>query len=219
MKIVIQCAGSKVTCAEPDGHMQTKEGKPVMFVAQPPGPRPDIIYATPDDLSDRQVSWRTLLQEYNKSPGDNPWKLRKAYTLYENEIYGALEKKFGVDMYVLSAGWGLIRADFLTPQYDITFKSSADYYKRRKKTDHYRDFNMLTDDGDDPIVFFGGKDYVRLFCSLTAEWCSRRKVFYNSAKRPDAPGCDLERFDTKARTNWHYECAKAFLDSSTEISF
>jgi hypothetical protein len=38
--------------------------------------------------------------------------------------------RFGLEnVYVLSASWGLIRADFLTPYYDITFSSSADAYK------------------------------------------------------------------------------------------
>jgi hypothetical protein len=216
MKIVIQCAAGKEPSA---GYMQTKGGKPVMFVGQLPGPQPDTIYATPDTLlEDRQVSWRTLLEEYNKSPENNPWNLYPAYKLYENEIYRKLANRFGVEhLYILSAGWGLIRADFLTPQYDITFSSKATKDKRRKKADHYQDFRMLPDDADGPIYFFGGKKYIPLFCSLTEKCRSRRIVFYNSAIPPDAPGCDLKRCVTKSRTNWHYECAKAFLNSATEI--
>jgi hypothetical protein len=220
MKIVISCAGSK---AELAGYMQSCDGKRVIFVAQPKlAPQADnVIYAAPDDQSDRQVSWRTLLEKYNNNPGNNPLNLYPAYKLYQDKIYKTYEhlvEKFGVErVFILSAGWGMIRADFLTPQYDISFSRGADCYKRRKfvKTDPY--FNFLPDDGDGPIVFIGGKDYVPLFCSLTEKYRSRRIVFHSSAiSQNDAPGCDLEKCG-KPHTNWHYKCAKAFLDSSTEI--
>jgi hypothetical protein len=61
------------------------------------------------------------------------------------------------------------------------------------------------------LFFFGGKDYVPLFCALTNAAKGVRKVFYNSAQEPKAPGCMLERFDTPTKTNWHYECTKQFL--------
>ncbi len=221
MKIVIQCASGKQAGA---GYVQTEDGKRVMFVAQPqfaPPFRHEIV-ARPDDQSDRQVSWRMLLQEYNKSPGNNPWNLRPAFMLYKNGIYRRLADRFGVErVYILSAGWGLIRADFLTPQYDITFSSRAEDYKRRArpaptKNDLFQDFQMLQDDADDSVMFFGGKDYLPLFCRLTENFRCRRKVFYNSATPPNARGCDLQRYKGKPRTNWHYECAKALLVSAVE---
>lgn len=70
-------------------------------------------------------------------------------------------------VYILSAGWGLIRSDFLTPYYDITFSQSADPYKRRRRTDRYDDFRMIPDGVKDEILFIGGKDYLPLFCQLT----------------------------------------------------
>lgn len=217
MKIVVQCAAGKESSA---GYMQTKDGRRVMFIAQLQfAPQShDVIYATPDEKPDGQASWRALLREYNKNPGNNPLNLYPAYKLYKNEIYRALVNRFGVEgVFVLSAGWGLIRADYLTPQYDITFSSKATgdkKYKRRKKADDNdcQDFQMLPDDGDDPVIFFGGKDYLPLFCKLTEKCRCRRKVFYNSASPPDAPGCALERHNTKTRTNWHYECAKDFIE-------
>jgi hypothetical protein len=40
-----------------------------------------------------------------------------------------LVEKFGIEkVFILSAGWGLIRADFLTPNYDITFSGSAEAF-------------------------------------------------------------------------------------------
>ena len=152
-----------------------------------------------------------------RQAGGNPLGLCPAYRLYENQTYGRLADRFGSNLYILSAGWGLIRADFLTPYYDITFSPSADSYKRRRKADRYQDFCMLLRDADEPIVFFGGKDYVPLFCTLTKSAKGKRTIFYNSARPPEAPDCRLERFETATRTDWHYECANHFLNKENAL--
>jgi hypothetical protein len=133
-------------------------------------------------------------------------------SFYENDTYRHLVRQHGVDkVYILSAGWGLIGAEFLTPMYDITFSATADSYKIRRKRHQNSDLCLLPADTDDDIVFFGGKDYTPLFCSLTRPMRTRKTIFYNSQSPPEAPGCVLERFATPMRTNWHYECARAFL--------
>jgi hypothetical protein len=82
-----------------------------------------------------------MLLRYNRKPAGNPLGLYSAWQLYENKAYARLVDQLGIDrVYILSAGWGLIRADFLTPCYDITFSQSADSYKRRRKADRYQDF-------------------------------------------------------------------------------
>ena len=73
---------------------------------------------------------------------------------------------------------------------------------------------MLPDDTEEEILFFGGKDYLPLFCSLTRSVRATKTAFYNSAQRPQMNGCTLVRFDTMTRSNWHYECAKAVLDGT-----
>ena len=105
----------------------------------------------------------------------------------------------------------------MTPYYDITFSPSADAYKRRRKTDRYDDFRMLPDNTKSDIVFFGGKDYLPLFCSLTDAISSKKIVFFNSETAPRLDGCTLIRFETTTRTNWHYECANAVLDGAIRI--
>jgi hypothetical protein len=111
-------------------------------------------------------------------------------------------------VFILSAGWGIIPAMFLTPYYDITFSASAEPWKRRRTGDRYEDFCLIRDDGGD-IVFLGGKDYLPLFCKLTAALRGRKAVFFNSATRPDLPsGYSPVRYRTDTRTNWHYECAR-----------
>jgi hypothetical protein len=119
----------------------------------------------------------------------------------------------GIDhVYILSAGWGLISAAFLTPYYDITFSQAGEAYKRRRHSDRYRDLQMLPKQTREPIVFFGGKDYLPLFATLTSSISTTKTVFYNSAQVPQMPGYVLRRFETRTRTNWHYECANAFVD-------
>ncbi|RDH91041.1 MAG: hypothetical protein DIZ77_10170 [endosymbiont of Seepiophila jonesi] len=211
MKIVIQCAAKK----HPDaGYMMAKDGKCIVFVADPENaPASDEFrFARPDDIAVGEKTWRELLLEYNQQPDNNPLHLFPAYQLYMNGTYGALVNAYGRgNIYILSAGWGLIGAEFLTPKYDITFSPSADLYKRRKKRDQYNDYCMLPKDCDEELVFFGGKGYLPLFCELSKDYRGKRIVFYNSNTEPKAEGCNLIRFETTTRTNWHYGCAKAFL--------
>jgi hypothetical protein len=138
--------------------------------------------------------------------------LLPAFELYRNDIYRALVMRFGIEnSYILSAGWGLIKAAFLTPSYDITFSTSAEDFVRRRKGESYHDFCMLPSDTEGPVVFFGSKEYVPLFAALTRSVKGQKTVFYNSRQPPAALGCVLQRFETRRRTNWQYECAAAFL--------
>jgi hypothetical protein len=141
--------------------------------------------------------------------------LYPAFELYANDTYRRLVDRFGVDnTFILSAGWGLIRASFVTPAYDIPFSAQAETFKRRRKGDLYRDWCMLSEDNEDDILFFGGKDYLPQLISLTSHLRCRKTVFYNSGSPPAAPGCSFKRFVTRTRTNWHYECANRFLEDS-----
>jgi hypothetical protein len=211
MIVVIQCAASKQTNA---GCFRTDDGRRVLFVAQPDMVPPSgmIHHARPDDLSDAGASWREELMRYNADRQGNPLGLLPAISLYTHPTYARLAKKVDADrLFILSAGWGLLPASFLTPNYDITFSPQAEPYKRRRRTDPYCDFAPLPDDDNTPMVFFGGKDYVPLFAQLTQTHRGPRTVFFNSQQPPAATGCLLERFVTNTRTNWHYECADAWL--------
>jgi hypothetical protein len=105
-------------------------------------------------------------------------------------------------VFLLSAGWGLIRSDFLTPDYDITFSTSAEPFKRRWKSDPYDDLNVLETRGSESVAFFGGKDDLPLFCELTQGCTGRRTAAFNSRSRPEAHGVELVRYQTRTRTNW-----------------
>ena len=217
MIVVIQCAARKKHDA---GHLRRRDGRKVLFVANPicASGEGDLLYTRPDDLADTGFSWRTELLRYNRAPEKNPLGLLPAWQLYQNDTYALLHDKYGSNhLYILSAGWGLISADFLTPYYDITFSRSADRYKHRDAKDRYNDFCMLPTDIAEPVVFFGGKSYVPLFCRLTMHIREKRVMFYNSKEAPDAPSCDLKRYDTARRTNWHYSCVKDFIEGNISI--
>ena len=191
-----------------------------MFVADPTKAPKDamVLYKRPDDPANSSLSYRDIIAEYNRNPTDNPLKLLPAWQLYKNAMYGQLLRKYGVtNVYILSAGWGLIASDFLIPNYDITFSKSADDYKQRRLRDRYVDFSMLPQDTSSGIIFLGGKDYIRLFCNLTKDVRTERIVFYNSAIPPNAPDCRLIPFSTSTRTNWHYECAKKLIEGAALI--
>jgi hypothetical protein len=191
----------------------------VLFVADPSAaPAADgLLYARPDDITESGRSWRDELVTYNKNPGRNPLGLLPAFELYQNEAYRRLAEKVGTQkLYILSAGWGLIGATFLTPSYDITFTAQADPYKKRRKNDRYNDLSMLMQDEQGPILFFGGKGYLPLFERLTGNVRSKRMVFFNSAQAPQIGGGIVIRFRTRTRTNWYYECVDAFLSGALD---
>ena len=208
MILVIQCAATKQPHA---GHLRTRNGRDVVFVAKPKdapaGGRE--LYARPDDVSDTGKSWRTVLREYNAAPDSNPLGLHAAWQLYKDPTYRVLADHCGQDrLYILSAGWGLLRADFLTPNYDITFSRGRNVqpFKRRGKQEAYEDYG-LAPDAEEDIVFFGSYRYVPLFCELTATTKGQRTVFH-AASGIEAPACTLRRYPKS--TNWQYRCAKDY---------
>lgn len=211
MIVVIQCAAGKRADA---GHIMTASGEKVLFVAQPEiAPKePGVVYVRPDDISDNGETWRQRVLNYNLDNVDNPLGLMPAWQLYKHPCYAALAEKIGHErLYILSAGWGLIRSDFLTPVYDITFSNSADRFKKRRRKDVYYDLQQLPGDVEEDVLFFGGKDYLPLFCELTESIGAARTVYYNSQIVPEAPGCGLVKFETSTRTNWHYGAVQSLV--------
>lgn len=211
MNIVIQCAATKDAGA---GTLRTRDQRRVKFVADPasaPG-QGSYVYAIPDAATGDGDTWRDRLVSYNAQPGSNPLGLLPAYRLYSNPVYEQLTDRFGIDhVFILSAGWGLIRSDFLTPDYDITFSQSAERYKRRRPRDGYRDFRMLPATNSGPLIFFGGKDYLPLFATLSRGYPGSKIAVYNSESTPWFDGVRVIRFQTTTRTNWHYEAVRALL--------
>lgn len=224
MKVVIQCAGRKRDGA---GRLRDEAGAETAFVArpnlytdEPAAFRP----CRPDDTADPEAgTWRDVLARYNERyarEGANSDRLLPAGDLYSPRVYRGLVDAFGsANVYILSAGWGLVRADFLLPDYDITFSNQkkVSKYARRGQRDNapWRDFNQLRDAGltpDETVHFFGGRDYLPLYYRL-ADALPGRKVIHHKTDTPRRAGYEYEAYTGPANTNWHYPAAEAFIRS------
>jgi hypothetical protein len=75
---------------------------------------------------------------------------------------------------------------------------------------------MLPSEPREQIAFFGGRDYVPLFASLTARTRAERVVIHNSSMQ-EIVGCSLHRFETSTRTNWHYEAVRAYIREELQL--
>ena len=191
----------------------------MLFVADPTQAPDDadVCHARPDSRSNFYVPWRKLVSSYNDHPRDNPLGLLPAYQLYRDEIYAELVEQLGADqVFIISPGWGLIRASFLTPDYDITFDAEAEPYRRRKPTSDFNDFCMLPRHCDEDLYFFGDGDCLELFCKLTENYRGTRTVAHPRAEPPEAPGCELRPVDSDGQTGWYRACAKEFLVEASE---
>ena len=201
MKIVIQCANSKSKNA-------TRIADKIEFVGKPETKsqfRPD------DNVPNSLKSWRDYLTSYNRNykiNGDNKWKLLKAWELYKNKVYKQVIDKIGEeDVFILSAGWGLVKSDFLLPSYNVTFSNSAPKIYRRKPIDVYNDYNQLTAGytSGEVILFFGGGSYLKQFYELTKDIANKDIIIYhatdNIVKHPEYSYKKYPR----CFTNWHYQ--------------
>jgi hypothetical protein len=215
MIAVIQCAGSK---RKGTGYFATPSGERVVFVARPEiAPQSErYLPVHPDAPTPNGHTWRDEVLAYNQR-ADNPLHLHAAWELYEPTAYRRLVSHLGVEnVYVLSAGWGLVRSDFKLPQYDITFTSAVKKKRpwvHRRRSDIYRDFGHLPAETTEEVYFFGGKDYLGLFSHLTRHIRGPRTAFFNSALPPKAPGLRLQRFEATRNMNWHYDCVDWFVST------
>jgi len=179
----------------------TYNGKCVRFVASPPTPpNDDAIYAAPDDyIYGTHKTWRSLISEQNH-PDIVP-----AYKLYQNDVYRCLYAAYGKHFYIFSAGWGIVRAEFKLPAYNITFAQQAEPLVRRTANMHWNDFNHLQDDSaefspDAKIILFAGQSYAKHFKSL-ADRIPNKNIVTKKSCMPEGT----------SNYTWFYEAAKKFL--------
>ena len=218
MKVVIQCAGKKQNRAD---LLKSGDGQAIDFVAKPDlyhsvGPRP----ARPDDPAG-EGSFRDVVIRYNERflrDGVNPDRLFAASDLYFPAIYRLLVDAVGSsDVFILSAGWGLVRAAYLLPHYNVTFsilKKVPKYARREKRDGSWRDFNHLAEasiGSDEPIHFFGGVDYLPLYYRLTRD-IQACKIIHHKAKPPVQEGYQYEAYHGDRNQNWHYLAAQALIE-------
>ena len=208
--VVIQGGEDKVAGA---GHMVLPDGRRVVFVAEPgvAPSDPDMAYRRPDDRADGIQTFRDALVAYNGAPEDNPLGLLPAWRLYQDDAYRTLAE--GVEpenLFILSAGWGLIESDFLTPTYDITFSNGVATYKRRRPRDSYNDLRRLPSEGTGRLVFAGGTDYIPLFLELTEDLTTERIVYHHVSRVPHATDVQLVPVESDDTNDWHLQWARDY---------
>jgi hypothetical protein len=243
MNIVIQCAASK----HRGGSLKTKGGQTVRFVANPelasklaPLP-PDCVYRRPDDpcLDAPGYTWLQRLEEYVLNEPKNPLGLLEAYKLYNPtlhpKVYEQLVERFTKQkVFILSAGWGMIRANYPTPAYNITFSSQAGKNssppKKNEKPWVYRPprsecqyFQQVPVQGNDPIVFVGSLDYLLVFRRLV-ECLHRRTIVFTygencatKARKKLPREWEVRPFQSEHSRTWHYECAEALAHGALSL--
>jgi hypothetical protein len=211
----IQCASSKSPRAR---GLHARDGREVRFVAHPEiAPRvAGVLWAHPDGPAEEpDLTWRQYVGLAN-ARNDTGLGLLPAYELYAPSQYRHLATTFGTDkVLIFSAGWGLVRATFLLPDYDITFSKQAEPYKVRRASDLFEDFVQLEPSDPGPLVFLGGEEYRERMKKLTRSY-GQGKVSFVRAE-PGTPGVPKRGVDgwttipfpTARKTNWHYECADA----------
>ncbi|MDR0599329.1 MAG: hypothetical protein LBG84_04510 [Treponema sp.] len=186
----------------------------IKFVASPQiAPRDGFTYYKPDDtIPGEHKTWRDLVLEQNHPD------LVPAYCLYRRDIYRDLYHEFGNCFYILSAGWGIIRADFKIPAYDITYSTTPNMPEYAKRRDNYgwKDINHLKEDSikfdrDSEVILFAGSDYVPPFCDMAQSVQYRKKILYKRHTVTRRQGFVYEYYQTNRNTNWYYEAVKRFL--------
>lgn len=215
IKIVIQCAGSKYEGA---GRLTTVSGEKVLIAAHPERYTGQYKCYRPDDIREGTCStWRAYLESYNRQ-SSNPNNLFPAGELYKPPIYKALIRKFGAtNIFILSAGWGLVRSDYLIPYYDITFSNQGEPYAKRCPRERFEDFNQLSIldiKSDETIYFFGGHSYLFLYRILMQNITARKVIYHSHSASVQIPGFESIPSPYPGSTNWHYKCAEGFINGS-----
>lgn len=211
MKIVISC------CARKNGGPFIHNGRMINFISQVDQVVPNNeIYFHPDDsVPNGDITWRELVNQQGLNNN-----LQSAYELYSPAIYSSLFQKFGNDLFIFSAGWGIIRADFKLPKYNITFSNNNNVpdYARRDITPDFKDFNHLEDISEnEEIKLIAGSDYVLPFCELTKNLPNNKIIIYknqnllNNNQYLNNKTFQFRHYQTNRRTNWHYEYAQKLL--------
>jgi hypothetical protein len=194
------------------------KGETVKFVASPQiAPKDEFTYYKPDDpIPGENKTWRNLVLNGQNDP---KLDLVPAYHLYKSDIYRAFYREFGNFFYILSAGWGIIRADFKIPAYDITYSTAPGVPACVRRKDNYgwKDINHLKEDSvkfdhDSGIILFAGSGYVPPFCDMTQSIPCRKKILYKSQKIGRRQGFVYEYYQTNLKINWYYEAAGDFLN-------
>jgi hypothetical protein len=217
MKIIISC------CDRKNGELFIHNGEIINFVSHINEFTPNNgMCFRPDDLiPNENITWRELVAQ-QAIRND----LLPAFKLYKPEIYNSLFQYYGIDLFIFSAGWGIVRADYKLPKYNVTFSNGNNIpiYAVRNATDVFYDFNQLEGiNENERIIFIAGKDYVLPFCQLTDHLPNEKIIIYKNIEvvnnNPYLNNNNFQfiHYQTNRRTNWHYEFANKLINNEIEL--
>jgi hypothetical protein len=217
MKIIISCSKSK------NGDSFLHNGTAINFVSRVDGlGAENELYVHPDDLiPNEKNTWRDLVSQQEIRN-----ELLPAYQLYKHSIYSSLFRHYSDDLFIFSAGWGIVKADFRLPKYNVTFSNGKNVpiYSKRNKNDLFNDFNHLEGiDENETIVLIASKDYVLPFCQQTNHLPNQKVIIYkNMGVLNHNPYANINNFRfkhylTNERRKWHYEYANKLINNEIEL--
>ncbi len=176
--IVISCSNKK------NGSNLVISGKQVSFCAKPKlAPKDGIIYVHPDDRIRtrlQKATWREWINSIQEKKDIlDSYNLLEAYRLYDNAVYKKLYKKYQDKLYIFSDAWGIIKASYRLPKYNVTFSSGKEKHRMRNSNPPYfNDFNhLLNIKSDDDIKLVAGSDYIIPFCEMTKSLKNKKSLF------------------------------------------
>jgi hypothetical protein len=224
--VVIQCAGPKfpgATLALNNAALNFV-GKP--WLVPPNGRAPwDIL---PES---GKRTWIDSVRDYNSgngalSAGDVAARvsvmgqngLTETGELYRRPIYRQLIHAYGIkNVFILSAGWGLIRADDKIPIYNVTFSNNAGvaHISPADRSRHGTIRNTIN--GNNEIHLFITPQYLRYWVSLFPQSGNRRIILHwrKGQKDPHNWTGNITRHDCPNQRTWPYDAAAQFCSVET----
>ncbi len=222
MIIVIQCANRKV----PNAATLTLNGEAVHFVAQPQNEHMD---KRPwDQIPGSDKTWIDCVMAYNEAGSTMPdeyiklnigtedgRQLMPCGNLYEHPVYRELTTTRGLkNVYILSAGWGLVRADKFLPNYNVTFSQLGDIRVRISVAERLQ-YASISDEipDNDQINLFISRAYAPYWSYLYQGAPQRTILHWRLGQElPKGKYGTVIKHDCGDQvTNWQYTAARQHI--------
>jgi hypothetical protein len=197
------------------------QDKHIMFVS-PPHKFPNDIYThhyLDDEIPGENRTWRDLVLNGQNNPNLD---MARAYLLYrpkiDPDIYRDFYNKFKNRFYIFSSGWGIVRAEFKIPAYNIADITDSAFPNmlNHLKDDYVKSYR------DSEVILFAGSAYVAPFRAMTQSIPYRKKTIVRYCektpnekealyKNPNKGDFYYLDYKTNNPRNWHYRAAREFM--------
>lgn len=171
------------------------------------------------NIDNTNTSWVEALRQQNGTrPNLNYSRLLPAGELYLSNVHRGLlnwvKEGRGRELYILSAGWGLVCYKRKMPNYDITFSGGQqnNYYINPQEIPYDRLYNDLQGlDSKKATHIFVCRSY-----AVGAQYFFKNKEAIVEHRRTSSSRRLLETGNTAdhnitIRTNWHYKAVREFI--------